>query len=329
MHTRNYSILAAVPAVLLSLCPARAADGWTEDFAKAKETAAKENRDLLIDFTGSDWCHWCVQLHEEVFSTESFKNAAPKHFVLVEVDFPQEKEQQKAVAAQNEKLKSDYNIDGFPTVVLADATGRPYAVTGYQEGGPDKYLAALEKLRKVRVARDAALKQAAAAKGPEKAKLIMEALKEIDPALVQTFYAKEIDDAIAADKDDASGAKKARTAFQDEKAFREKVAALEEELGKLHEAGKLKEFAARIEKFIVAEKLEGAKKQELMMAKLSVADENDTATYFKLLDEVIAVDPKSEMAEFAKSIREQLAEQSADEAKPKKKEAEKETEKDQ
>jgi thioredoxin-related protein len=323
MNTRHLQTIAlAVPALFLSLAPAHAEEGWTEDFARAKETAAKNNLDLLMDFTGSDWCGWCIQLDEEVFSKDAFKKEAPKHFVLVELDFPQDKEQSPAVKEQNEKLQTEYNIEGFPTIVLADAQGRPYAVTGYAEGGPDKYLASLEKLRKLRVARDTMLKKAAAAEGPEKAKLIMAAFKEIDAALVHTFYAKEIDEAIAADKDDASGAKKARTAFETEKAFKGKVAGLEEELSKLHEDEKFDEFAARIDKFIADEKLVGAKKQELMMAKLAVNGPDKLAAALKLLDEIIAVDPKSDMAEQAKMMKENLREMSEQVEKSKKEDGE-------
>ena len=311
MNTRPFQfIVTAVAAAFFALPAARAADGWMNDFAKAKEKAVQENRDLLIDFTGSDWCGWCIQLNEEVFSKEAFKKEAPKHFVLVELDFPREKEQSKALQDQNEKLQEEYNIEGFPTVILADAQGRPYAVTGYAEGGPDKYLESLGKLRKVRIARDTGLKKAAAAEGEEKAKLIMAALKEIDPGLVQTFYAKEIGEAIAADKEDASGAKKARAGFEKEKAFKEKVAKLEEEISKLHEEEKFDEFSARIDKFIADEKLEGAKKQELMMAKLAVNGPDKLADSLKLLDDVIAVDPKSDMAEQAKLMKENLKEMS-------------------
>ncbi|MCK5682332.1 thioredoxin family protein, partial [bacterium] len=35
---------------------------WQTDFAAAKAQAQKENKLLLIDFTGSDWCGWCKKL---------------------------------------------------------------------------------------------------------------------------------------------------------------------------------------------------------------------------------------------------------------------------
>ena len=64
---------------------------WVNEFEKAKQTAATEGKDLLMDFTGSDWCGWCIRLHKEVFDLDAFKTAAPKNFVLVELDYPNDK----------------------------------------------------------------------------------------------------------------------------------------------------------------------------------------------------------------------------------------------
>ena len=67
-----------------SICPLWASgDGWMTDFEAAKEKAKKEGKDLLIDFTGSDWCGWCIKLSKEVFEQEAFKKEAPQSFILV------------------------------------------------------------------------------------------------------------------------------------------------------------------------------------------------------------------------------------------------------
>ena len=313
------TLIAAVPALLLSFSPLRAAELWMTDFEKAKATAAAEKRDLLLDFTGSDWCGWCIKLQEEVFGKDAFKLEAPKHFVLVEIDFPQEKELSAAMKAQNEKLQEQYHVEGFPSVVLADAEGRPYAVTGYEEGGAAKFLEHLAELRKVRTARDEGLKKAAAAEGVEKAKAIAAALKEIEPELVHTFYTKEVEEAIAADKDDVSGLKKARGEFASQKEYEEKLTVLDEELSKLHEEEKFDEFTARLDKFIADEKLTGERRQQTMMIKLSVLGPDKLKEAEKLIDEVIAVDPKSETAEQARNVKVGLKEM-ADQVEKSKKE---------
>lgn len=312
-------IFTSLPALVLSVSSLHAAEGWTSDFEKAKTRAVAEKRDLLIDFTGSDWCGWCMKLEEEVFSKDAFKLEAPKNFVLVEIDFPQEKQLPEAIKMQNEKLQEKYKVEGFPSIVLADAEGRPYAVTGYEEGGAAKYMEMLADLRKVRIARDEGLKKAAAAEGVEKAKSIAAALKGIDKELIHTFYTKEVEEAIAADKEDVTGLKKSRDEFASQRAFDEKLEALDEELSKLHEAEKFTEFSARVDKFIADEKLTGERKQQTMMIKLAVIGPDKLKDAEKLIDEVIALDPKSDTAEQAKNVRESLKEM-ADQVEKSKKE---------
>ncbi len=127
-----------------------AAEGlWQTDFKAAQAKAKEEKKYLLVDFTGSDWCGWCIKLHNEVFDKEPFKAEAPKQFVLVELDFPHEKEQSDDLKKQNKELSEKYNIEGFPTVLLMDAEGQVIARTGYREGGPEEYLKQLADFSKI------------------------------------------------------------------------------------------------------------------------------------------------------------------------------------
>jgi thioredoxin-related protein len=136
---------ATAAGVLWCLCAIVPALGgedvhWQTDFEAAKNQAKAENKLLLVDFTGSDWCSWCKKLHEEVFDKDAFKDEAPKHFVLVELDFPHEKKLPNDLKAQNDKLAKRYKIHGYPTVLLVDADGQVVAHTGYQAGGPENYV---------------------------------------------------------------------------------------------------------------------------------------------------------------------------------------------
>ncbi len=137
---------ALILAGLLSSSLAK--EGWTENFEKGIATAKAEKKVALVDFTGSDWCGWCIKLDKEVFSQPKFKEYAAKNLVLVEIDFPQTKTVPKEQKAQNDALAKKYSIEGYPTVVVLDPEGKQIGQLGYTRGGPDAFIAELEKLTK-------------------------------------------------------------------------------------------------------------------------------------------------------------------------------------
>lgn len=119
---------------------ALAGEGWMTDFEAAKAKAKAENKPMLLDFTGSDWCGWCIKLDEEVFGEAAFKDYAKAELVLVELDFPRGKEQSAELKAQNEKLAQQYGVRGFPTILVLSPEGELIEKTGYQRGGPEAYV---------------------------------------------------------------------------------------------------------------------------------------------------------------------------------------------
>ena len=122
---------------------ASAAEDWTTDFSAARKRAAAEHKKLLLDFTGSDWCAACKQLERDVFPTEDFA-AFAKDYILVRVDYPAHKALKEPQKSQNEWLKSEYAIEGFPTVLILDARNRELGrVVGYAPDGPGAYLQSL------------------------------------------------------------------------------------------------------------------------------------------------------------------------------------------
>jgi len=127
---------------------AAAKAGWFTSYELAQKEAQAKNRLLLMDFTGSDWCGWCIALDREVFSKPEFKDYANKNLVLLELDFPKMKKMPPETTKQNEQLLMKYGIQGFPTVVVFDSAGKPLGALGYQAGGPQAFIAQLEKLRK-------------------------------------------------------------------------------------------------------------------------------------------------------------------------------------
>jgi len=309
------ALSAAVPALILTLSPGlRAEEIWGTDFAAAKAVAVKNHKDILMDFTGSDWCEGCILLQKEVFSKDRFQQEAPKHFVLLKLDFPQEKELPRELQEQNDKLQATYLISVFPTILLTDETGRPYASTTYQAGGAEAFLGQLEKLRKVHAQRDEFFAKASAATGADKVKALGEGLKAMDPAVVMSYYKEELDQLIALDAADTQGFK----AKRDFKLRRDK---LDETLEDLALNQKTKEFTGAVDHFIATEKLTGIDLQDLLMIKLQVMGPDDLDKVDALLDEVIKVDPKSELAERARAGKEQLVQMKQDAATPKAPEA--------
>lgn len=193
---RNLARLGLSALVLLASLPSLfAADAWLTDLEAAKKQAAAEKKDILVDFTGSDWCGWCIRLKKEVFDQPEFAEASKK-FVLVELDFPRGKKQAPELKAKNEALSKQFAIAGFPTILLLDAQGQVYAQTGYQEGGAKQYLAHLDTLSKQNTPEG---KQALAARLKQDA-LEHEIEEQLGPVLEPSLSKKDLAGAEAAMK---------------------------------------------------------------------------------------------------------------------------------
>jgi protein disulfide-isomerase len=133
---------------LLGLSSARADAGWLTDFQKAQQEAKTNHKLLLINFTGSDWCPWCIRLHREVFSQPEFAEYAKNNLVLVMADFPRAKPLSDDVRKQNSELAQRFNVEGFPTIVVLNGEGKEVGELGYLPGGPSAFIAELKKLPK-------------------------------------------------------------------------------------------------------------------------------------------------------------------------------------
>ncbi|MBQ6473055.1 MAG: thioredoxin family protein [Victivallales bacterium] len=119
---------------------------WEQNFAAAQAQAKKEGKPILALFTGSDWCPWCIKLQKEVFSKPQFQTYAKENLVLFIADFPRSGTQSAGLKTQNQKLQSQYQIEGYPTVVLLKADASVVAKTGYRKGGAAAYVTHLKSL---------------------------------------------------------------------------------------------------------------------------------------------------------------------------------------
>lgn len=195
--------------VAACVAPCFAAEGWITDMDAAKKQAAEQKKDLMIEFTGSDWCPPCMQLRANVFSKPDFQKEASKDFVLVELDYPRNKEQSKEMKAANDKLAQQYGVQGFPTVVYADASGKPFG--GFVGGRPkEDVMKSMQDALKNKEALQAAEEKAAKATTDEaKVAALMEVLKLAPQDYVDTFYGDVKAEIKKLDKDDKSGLKAA------------------------------------------------------------------------------------------------------------------------
>ncbi|CAM1351615.1 MULTISPECIES: thioredoxin family protein [Tenacibaculum] len=119
------------------------AQDWQTDFLKAKEIASQENKPIILVFQGSDWCIPCMKLNKEVWNTNTFKEYAKEHYVMLQADFPRKKKNKLSKEQQNTnaKLFETYNKKGFfPLVVVLDKDGKVLGETGYKKTTPVSYI---------------------------------------------------------------------------------------------------------------------------------------------------------------------------------------------
>ena len=148
----------AYPAAISGAVPGE----WTMDLEAAKALAAETGLPLLLNFTGSDWCGWCRLMDRQVFSQEAWKTYAKEHFVLVWLDFPQNKALvPDEFAERNNRLLQEFEIGGFPTFILLDPDGqtRLGQAGASRDVDPERFIAALEDILRASDKAIAALKE--------------------------------------------------------------------------------------------------------------------------------------------------------------------------
>jgi protein disulfide-isomerase len=134
---------------LLGILPLHASELWSTNYEESLKTAASENRMVLLEFTGSDWCPPCKKLAEDVFAQPAFEEFAKTNLVPVKLDFPRRSAQTEDQKAANQALATKYNIDGFPTLILLDSKGGELArEVGYDGGGVNGFIAWVNKYKK-------------------------------------------------------------------------------------------------------------------------------------------------------------------------------------
>ena len=123
-------------------------DGWLINFEEAAKLSIKSGKPILANFTGSDWCGWCIRLKKEVFVTPTFKKWAEENVILLELDYPRRQQQTDEIKKQNRELQQFFQVRGYPTlhifnVVITDGKTQITSLgkMGYLAGGPTPWIA--------------------------------------------------------------------------------------------------------------------------------------------------------------------------------------------
>jgi thioredoxin-related protein len=124
---------------------------WQTNFDEAKKIAIDQDKNIIIVFSGSDWCAPCIKLDKNIWQSEAFKNEAAKDWVLIKANFPRKKanELPKEQTEHNRKLAEKYNIEGsFPLVVILDKNGKLLGRMGFKNVSPEDYIKMIHALEK-------------------------------------------------------------------------------------------------------------------------------------------------------------------------------------
>ena len=174
----------------------------------ALTAVANNGRNVMLDFTGTDWCTACIHLRDKIMATPEFEQALGDKVVLVEVDFPRTPALKEQITPEEwerrESLLASYALEALPAVVLLDSEGLPYGVIRGTRPKPADYIALVQEALAARNARNKALKDAEALQGMEKARALAAAL-ELLPAVCRDKYAKVIGEITELDPEDTLG----------------------------------------------------------------------------------------------------------------------------
>lgn len=155
-----------IVASIATLAVSAHAVEWMTDARAAAARAEQENKAVLLDFTGSDWCIWCKRLKSEILDTAEFQSFAEANLILVEVDFPNSKPISREQLAANEQLAKTYGIEGYPTLIILDSHSKVLGRTGYTRAGTKAFIENIAQMIHKPAAADAPASAPAPAPAP-------------------------------------------------------------------------------------------------------------------------------------------------------------------
>lgn len=137
--------------IALSISQFIVAQEWNYNFNEAKKSAAEQDKNIIIVFSGSDWCAPCIKLDRNIWQSDAFKKEAGQDWIIVRADFPRKKanELSKEQTEHNRKLAEKYNLEGsFPLVVILDKNGKVLGKMGFKNVSPEEYIKMIHAFEK-------------------------------------------------------------------------------------------------------------------------------------------------------------------------------------
>lgn len=288
MRKLNLLLLAATIVCTHVASVTFANETWTTDIKSAIASGKQSGKDVLLLYTGSDWCPPCKKLEQEIFETDAFRDEAKNMFELVMFDFPKTKQLPAPIVAQNKDWAEKYGISAYPTIVLIDQKQRPFAITGYREMDPEEYLGMLGEFRQKRIRRDEAFDKALITDDKkEKAKLLDQAMSEMEEDIARLYYEEYISEIVKIDAEDELGLRTKWNAAKDSE-MRKLVITEITMVSRLQKPELSIKF---IDEVLQQFKFPAAERLQIMQIKLNLLRKlKATAEMDKLLDEMISIE---------------------------------------
>ncbi|MCM4171581.1 thioredoxin family protein [Arenibacter sp. TNZ] len=123
------------------------AQKWESDWSTAVAMAKENHQNVLLVFSGSDWCAPCIKLDKSIWQSVEFQEYAKDHWTMLRADFPRKKANQlpDAQKDKNAQLAEKYNKNGyFPLVLVLDSNGNILGQTGFKNISVKEYIALLK-----------------------------------------------------------------------------------------------------------------------------------------------------------------------------------------
>jgi len=177
---------------------------WTDDYPAAVEIAREQQKSILLLFTG-DWIPLCQKFEGDILTTGHFLEEVSEHFVLVRLNFPEDNQLPKKLAAQNQLLKDAYRIRGFPAIVLTQADGKPFGLNGFQPVTPEIFVQQILGMKEYGKQKEVSRDAADGLAGIEMAEALIEGIPELPGNMAARYYAEEMKKVVTADPENTLG----------------------------------------------------------------------------------------------------------------------------